>query len=180
MSHIVIAFPKLEVAQNLKKLLSQSGYTVTAAVNSGSAALQAMGGLDHSILICAPRFRDMIYQEINDCLTNGNQMLLVATQEMWEPSGDILCIRTPLQVHELLETIRMMDESLYRLRRKQRNRPKLRSEEDRALIRQAKELLMTRNCMTEDEAHRYIQKRAMDNGTGLIETAQMIVALNNN
>ena len=30
--------------------------------------------------------------------------------------------------------------------------------------------------MTEEEAHRYIQKRSMDNGTGLTETAQMILS----
>lgn len=31
--------------------------------------------------------------------------------------------------------------------------------------------------MTEEEAHRYIQKRSMDNGTDLTETAQMILSL---
>ena len=31
--------------------------------------------------------------------------------------------------------------------------------------------------MTEEEAHRYIQKRSMDNATGLTETAQMILSL---
>ena len=36
---------------------------------------------------------------------------------------------------------------------------------------------MVRNNMSEEEAHRYIQKRSMDNGTGLIETAQMILSL---
>ena len=45
------------------------------------------------------------------------------------------------------------------------------------MIRKAKELLMARNNMTEEEAHRYIQKRSMDNGTDLTETAQMILSL---
>jgi response regulator NasT len=36
---------------------------------------------------------------------------------------------------------------------------------------------MERNSMTEEEAHRYIQKRSMDNGTGMVETAQMILSL---
>ena len=36
---------------------------------------------------------------------------------------------------------------------------------------------MERNHLSEEEAHRYLQKRSMENGTGLVETAQMIVSL---
>ena len=40
-----------------------------------------------------------------------------------------------------------------------------------------RQLLMERNHMTESEAHRYIQKCSMDNGTNLVETAQMVLTL---
>jgi response regulator NasT len=36
---------------------------------------------------------------------------------------------------------------------------------------------MERNGLTEEEAHRYIQKSSMDNGTGVVETAYMIMSL---
>ena len=36
-----------------------------------------------------------------------------------------------------------------------------------------------RNSMTEEEAHRYIQKCSMDSGTNLVETAQMVISLIN-
>ena len=36
---------------------------------------------------------------------------------------------------------------------------------------------MERNHMTEDEAHKYIQKCAMDSGTKLVESAQMVLSL---
>ena len=54
---------------------------------------------------------------------------------------------------------------------------KLNSKEEQEMITEAKVLLMERNNMTEEEAHHYIQKRSMDNGTGLTETAQMILSL---
>lgn len=44
---------------------------------------------------------------------------------------------------------------------------------------QAKKLLMERNGMSENEAHRYIQKCSMDSGTNLMETAQMVISLIN-
>ena len=44
-------------------------------------------------------------------------------------------------------------------------------------MQEAKELLMARNHMSEEEAHRYLQKCSMDSGTNMVETALMILAL---
>ena len=51
------------------------------------------------------------------------------------------------------------------------------AEEERKLIQDAKTLLMDRNHMTEEEAHRYIQKCSMDSGNSLVETARMVFSL---
>jgi response regulator NasT len=64
-----------------------------------------------------------------------------------------------------------------RWRKKMRARPRKRSKEEQDVIDRAKELLMERNGLTEEEAHRYIQKSSMDNGTGVVETAGMIMSL---
>ena len=45
------------------------------------------------------------------------------------------------------------------------------------LIEQAKALLMERRGISEEEAHRYLQKTSMENGTNLPETASMILSL---
>ena len=52
-----------------------------------------------------------------------------------------------------------------------------RSQEEQETIRKAKELLMERHKMTEPEAHKYLQKCSMDSGTGIVETAEMIISL---
>lgn len=70
-----------------------------------------------------------------------------------------------------------MEGEIRRRQKRMRQRPKLRSEEDQKVIRKAKELLMDRNGFSEEEAHRYIQKRSMDNGTELVEVSQMILSL---
>ena len=43
------------------------------------------------------------------------------------------------------------------------------------MIAQAKALLMEINCMSEGDAHRYLQKRSMDTGARMVETAQSII-----
>jgi response regulator NasT len=80
-------------------------------------------------------------------------------------------------VHELVDTVGMMSQGITRRRKKLREKKPVRNEEETAIILHAKGLLMERNSMTEEEAHRYIQKHSMDNGTNMVETAQMVLSM---
>ena len=175
MNNIVIAFPKKEVANSIKKILAQSGYTVTAVANTGASALSSMNGLNMGIIICGYRFSDMMYSEIYEYMPKEFQMLLIASAAgiMEKNVDNLMSLSMPLKVHELLQTVEMMDYTITRRRKKLRQRPK----EDQEMLSSAKAVLMERNGFSEEEAHRYIQKRSMDNGTGLVETAQMILSL---
>ena len=179
MSNIVIAFPKKEVAQNIRKILSQSGYSVQAVCSTGAQALASVNNLENGILICGSRFIDMMYMEIHDYLPPEFQMLLIAspTSIQEREVENLVCLELPMKVHELLQTLEMMEGQIRRRRKRLRNIPRQRSEEDRQMIEQAKALLMDRNKFSEEEAHRYIQNRSMENGTGLVEVAQMILSL---
>ena len=179
MSNIVIAFPKKEVAQNIRKILSQSGYSVQAVCSTGAQALASVNNLENGILICGSRFIDMMYMEIHDYLPPEFQMLLIAspTSIQEREVENLVCLELPMKVHELLQTLEMMEGQIRRRRKRLRNIPRQRPEEDRQMIEQAKALLMDRNKFSEEEAHRYIQKRSMENGTGLVEVAQMILSL---
>ena len=65
----------------------------------------------------------------------------------------------------------MLDLLFRKLRRPSRKR----GQEDKALIQRAKEILMDVNRMTEAEAHRFLQKRSMDTGARLTDTAQAVI-----
>jgi response regulator NasT len=71
----------------------------------------------------------------------------------------------------------MMSQGITRRKKKLKEKPQVRNEQETATITQAKVLLMNRNNMTEEEAHRYLQKHSMDNGTNMVETAQMVLAM---
>ncbi|MDD6482027.1 MAG: response regulator [Lachnospiraceae bacterium] len=179
MSNLIVAFPKQEIAQNIKKILSQSGYSVQAVCTTGAQALASVNNLESGILICGCRFVDMMYTEIHDYLPPEFQMLLIASPASIQEREihNLVSLALPMKVHELLQTIEMMEGALQRNRKRARQMPKQRSNQDKQIIQEAKELLMQRNGFSEEEAHRYIQKRSMDNGTGLVEVAQMILSL---
>ena len=180
MADIIIAFPKLDDAKNLKKLLLRNGYDVSLVCDNGAQIVSAVNELDGGVVICGYRFRDMQFSEVLDYLPKGFQMLLMASPAKLEDSdiSEVVSLPMPLKVQDLLNTLEMMMVQYRRWKKKQKNKPKVRSEGEKRTIRKAKELLMERNQMTEEEAHRYIQKISMDSATNLVETAEMLLELN--
>lgn len=178
MTSIVIVFPKIEDAKSMKNVLVRSGYSVTAVCCTGAQALEQVDGLNDGIVISGYKMTDMVFSELRDCLPTGFELLLMASRSVIEQyAGDVISLAMPLKVHELIETVGMMVQAIERRRRRMRAVPKERNPEEVALIRDAKRLLMERNNMTEEEAHRYIQKCSMDSGTNMVETAQMVLSI---
>lgn len=179
MVSIVVVFPRQEDARNIRNLLMRNGYDVAGICTSGAQALQTIDGLSDGIVVCGYKFSDMLYSELSDCLPPGFEMLLVASAHVLCEcrDNDIVCLELPLKVHDFVNTLEMMAGNLLRRRKRAKQRPKGRSEEEKKVISDAKKLLMERNNMTEEEAHRYIQKCSMDSGRNLLETARMVFSL---
>ena len=106
-------------------------------------------------------------------------MLLLASARVCAECADpdIICVTMPLKVQDLMSTLEMMCMNQMRRRKRLRSVPKERSESEKRILREAKAVLMERNRMSEEEAHRYIQKCSMDSGTSLVETAQMVLTM---
>lgn len=181
MTNIIVAFSKAEDAKSIKNVLTRNGFQVIAVCTSGAQTLNCVDGLNNGIVVCGYRLADMIYEELHDCLPQGFDMLLVSSPNRLSGSMpmDMVCLPMPLKVQDLVDTVEMMVQAQVRRKKKMKAQPKSRSREDQELLDKAKALLMERNNMTEEEAHRYIQKCSMDSGTNLVETAQMVMSLMN-
>lgn len=179
MINIVVALPKIEEAKGIRAILIKQGFSVTAVCTTGAQALSQVDEWNDGIVICGYKLTDMIYSELHECLPDGIDMLLMASQRVVNDclGNDIVCLSMPLKVNDLVETLSMMSHAIMRRRKKAKQTPKVRNEKEVQLLKEAKELLMVRNHMTEEEAHRYIQKCSMDSGTNIVETAQMILLM---
>lgn len=179
MTNIIVVLPKPEDARGIKNVLVRNGFQVTGVCTTGAQAIGQADGLSDGIVICSFKLADMVYSELQECLPHGFEMLLMASDRLLsecEGSG-IVCLSMPLKVNDLISTVAMMCEGIERRRRKAKLKPKVRSAEEEADIKAAKELLMARNHMTEEEAHRYLQKCSMDSGTNIVETARMVLSM---
>ena len=179
MQKIIVAFGRSEDSQKIKSILMRSGYEVTAACTTGARVLSESEG-EGGIVICGFRLSDMNCMQLSEDLPSGYQILLVASPQRIEeadlPRGTV-CLPLPLKVPDLLSTLEIMLNGLERRQRSRRPVKKVRSEKERRTIEEAKALLMERNRMTEPEAHRYLQKCAMDSGNSLADTAAMLIAM---
>lgn len=179
MMSIVIVFSKIENGKHIKELLTHNGFEVAAVHTTAAAALQETYNLESGLIISSVRLPDMFYRDLRDCLPAAFDMLLIGSAEaVREREGDgIVSLSTPLKSYELLRTVQMMMAKHHRPRPGKKPRPKPRSDKEQKLIDDAKQLLIERNHLSEEEAHRYIQKSSMNSGTNMVEAAQMIIAL---
>ena len=179
MANIIVAFSKPEDAKSIKNILMRNGFEVIAVCTSGAQVLSQMEDLNSAIVVCGYRLTDMLYSELYDCMNEASSMLMISSPSKWSAGTpeQVVCLPMPLKVHDLVGTLEMIMQAQTRRRKKLRQQPKQRNEKERAVIDQAKALLMERNNMTEEEAHRYIQKCSMDSGTNMLETAQMVISL---
>lgn len=180
MTNIIVVFAKIEDAKSIKNILVKNGFSVTAVCTSGAQALGYADEFHDGIVISGYRLADMICVELKNNLPVGFEMVVMASQRVLsEVSGTgIMGLVMPLKVHELVNTVGMMSQGIIRRKKKQKEKPRVRNAEESAIINSAKLLLIERNNMTEDEAHRYLLRRSMDNSVSLVETAQMLLALN--
>ena len=178
MSIIIVVLSKIEDAKKIRRILVNHGFTDTIFCPNGAAALMEINRYNSGLIVSGYRLSDMYYRELADNLPKYFDMLLIGSPAAVSdnPSG-FMALTTPLKVYDLVNTVEMMVRQVEGRLKHDRKKPKQRSEREENYIRNAKMLLMDRNHLSEEEAHRYIQKCSMDNATNMVETAQMILML---
>ena len=177
MSGIIVAFPKAQDGTAIKNLLVRNGYDVVSSCTTGAQAINLADNLGEGIIISGTD-SDMLYTGILENVEGRFEMLPVASkQRLLEDETGIAMLEMPIKVRDFLNSIEMMENNLFERTRKKKRKPGQRTKEEQAVINQAKEVLMDKNNMSENEAHRYIQKSAMDSGRTMVETAEMILAI---
>lgn len=179
MASIIVAFHKQEDAISIKNVLVRNGYEVSAVCTTGTHVLAAIDDYNDGIIVCGYRITDMLYYQLRENLPREFEMLVLASPAKLEGEQyeGVVNVAMPLKVYDLVNTVEMLNNTIMRRKKKKKNQPKTRSPEEQRKLEDAKKILMNRNNMSEEEAHRYIQKISMDSGTNMVETAEMILNL---
>ena len=175
MSRIIIVFSKVEIGKRIQDVLTRHGFEDMAVCSTGAKALQEVNHTGAWLVICGHRLTDMHFTELKRYLPAYAELLLIASGQVIEnsPPGT-MAVETPVHAYDLVSTIRMMEAGKHRCRKAKAAKAQPRSAKEQKIIEDAKHLLIERNHLSEEEAHRYLQKQSMDTGRTFVETAEMV------
>lgn len=171
---IIIAFSKEEVSLKLKRILESGGFSVSSVCKSASEILRAAADLDRVLVVMGQKLADGDADDVYESLSGGATVIVAAKPEKQQliRNDGIVFLPLPSNTADILQTVGMI---VSPPRKKRGDKRAERSEEDKKIIEQAKLYLMENHMMTEEQAHRFIQKRSMDMGMRFVDTAKMIL-----
>ena len=171
MERVLLAFENEGTGEKIRALLEQTGAARAILCRTAAQARVLAAQQNIHTVICSFRFPDGSARELFYDLPPGSTMVLLARQDvqaLWMEAG-VFSLSPPISRRALLETLQAALTAA-----RPRSRP-ARSQEEQALNAKAKALLMERWDIGEGQAHRMLQKRSMDEGRKLSETARLLL-----
>ena len=164
MARIIIAGSTEQSREQLSRLLASSGHPVFR-ICSNAGELRRDG-----LLILAGRMADCRPDDLVWDYGDRVHILLIAREPVLEEceSPEIFRLALPVSGQTVIGSVEMLTQ-MHRMRM-----PK-RTGADKQIVEQAKELLMRRHGISEAEAHRTLQRFAMDHGMKMTEYAEKII-----
>ena len=174
MDRVIVAFASEKSQTQITRLLESGGIYPAGCCFSGAEAVRMVWNLGSAVVICGFKLRDMTAEELAADLRGIGAVLVIASPAHLDfcEGENLFKLPTPAARSEFFATLDML---CRREARRPRHPQPQRDEEELRLIRRAKELLMEVNRMSEAEAHRFLQKRSMDTGAKLADTARLVL-----
>ena len=170
--NIFIAFDSRKIAVSIAKILIENGNNVVSISKSFAELMQSLsyyhGGIVITGCVFAKKRTDRIAENVSDdfsfiVLGNKMQLDIITGERVFK-----LCY--PLQKNDLICSVDML------LSMDNQYKPSVHKDEnDEKIILKAKCVLIDMYSMTEEEAHRYMQKKSMDTGRKMADIARIIL-----
>lgn len=175
MRQVIVAFERQSNSDRIREIIENSGAFSCIECRTADQVRQAVRKLRLDIVVCGFKLADESCEMLFYDLPRRCSMLMIAPQaqlELCEAEG-IFKLQSPVRRSELLASVRL----LAQLRQGGRLGGYVqRTQEELELVDAAKTVLMDRHGLTEEQAHRFLQKQSMDNGARLTDTAKLVLA----
>lgn len=175
MEQVILAFEGEKNARHIRDIIESFGLAECLICHSAAEVKRLAGRQGIHAVICGYKLPDDTAQGLADDLPESCSILVLAVQSMLDLIGDderVFKLSAPATRSDLLS---MVDMILSKGCREELYTHAPRSQEEIHLIKKAKARLMEERKMNEEEAHRFLQKKSMDTGTKLPQTAQMVL-----
>ncbi len=181
---VLIVSASEKFTQSARALLPPTDYwPVENARSAGEARRRLMETSFDIVLIQSP-LRDEFGSglAVDICRDSGAGVLLMVKKELYDDvyaevmAEGVMVLPVPASVQTVSQTLRILCAARERLRRMEEKQATVEEKiEEIRLVNRAKWLLIEHLQMTETEAHRYIEKQAMDLRLSRKEVAENII-----
>ena len=170
MNHLIVAFETEAACHRVCELLAASALPVRSVCKSGAEVIRAVRYMGGGVVVCGVKLPDMTADQLYDDLEGDAYILAAAKPEALDLCENPHIFRLPLPTNRyaLAAAVQMLTQ-LEGMSASAHSRP------DQEIIQKAKILLETNGSMTEEEAHRYLQKRSMQSRRKMAEVAADVV-----
>lgn len=175
METVIVAFENPTMSQRFSALLESTGTAKCLTCRSGDQVRRLLNKQTAYCVVSSPHLSDGPAEWLYGDLPPTCSLLLVGPQHMLDTCGnqDVFKLPTPIRKEEALSTVRILLQFGRRMEKFVRPR---RSDQEQELVERAKALIMARKGVSEEKAHRLLQKRSMDAGARMSQTARLIIS----
>lgn len=174
--NIIVAFLSEKITGSIVRMLSVSGFSSITVCQSGAEVKNQAMTFGSGIIICGYKLSDTTVINLAEAVPEEFSIILIGSRSQIELCEDdrVFKLSVPLRREELIETVSMLM-SMHLRYGVSFDKSPTEEEKKKEIIEDAKMVLITRYSMTEEQAHRYIQKKSMDTGTKMVDIARLII-----
>lgn len=174
------------ISKQLARFLTENGMLVIGETTDAYDLLRKVHTVYPELVIIDDRMKGMLGHEISETLVaekvcpvialirasemgnyiNLNQEAIFAN--VIKPCGRDMLINTIMLLVKTTKSISALENEVGKLKE---------TKDNKVVIQEAKKLLMEHMSLSEEEAHRRIQKRSMDKGLAKVKIAEMIIRM---
>ncbi len=183
---VVIGSTSEKMSKQLGQFLTENGLTIVGETNSGHDLLRRVHTVYPDIAIIDYRLRGMDGHQLSEILIGEKVCPVVALISSAEVSHFInlsleptfVPLVKPCSRDTLINTINLLVKTSKSIGALEKELSSIKNEKDtKSLINKAKRLLIENMNLTEEEAHRRIQKQSMDKGIAKAKIAEAIILM---
>lgn len=174
MDRVVVAFASAQAQQRIVRLLESEGCSPAGCFFTGADVVRTVHALGSASVVCGFKLRDMTAGDLALSLRGSAALLVVTSPVYLDLCGgeNLFKLATPVSRSDFFASLELLRS--FEAKRLRPSAPR-QSDDEHRLVWRAKSMLMDVNRMTEAEAHRFLQKKSMDAGLRMAETARLIL-----
>ncbi len=170
---VIVAFKNDKISNTIIKMLKAGGITADVKCRSGAEVKKQASYCSGGILICGYSLTDTSIVSLIEDIPESFSVILIGSYSQIDlcESERVFKLAAPLSKSDLVYSVTM----LMNMDLKYTGSEHMRDSSEAALIEEAKRLLIDKYNMSEQQAHRYMQKKSMNTGIKLSEIAKIIL-----